>query len=206
MVRTDESRAVKSSNFFLDCCIIISKSIVAIELSLLPLLLAAFIVWPTVFKVGGILDLSLPSIESVPFLQWQSAALQARGVNGEVIGIEFRLFAAFVWLSVATAMLRLLSGPFLFSVITSRMANRRPVASIERLVLGWACAGPLAMFAASYGLTAAPVFNLLLKTSPRAFIRFETFMFVGAIIISLEGVLAAVRVLATRARNANDAS
>jgi hypothetical protein len=178
-------------------CVLVSKAIVLAQLCLLPLLLASFALWPIVSRTADATGLHLPSADDFEFLRRQSEAMASRGVDKGAVAAEFQVFASFVWLSVSVAALRLLSGPFLFPTINRALHRNRPSAPVAKLVLGWICAGPLAAFAAGYGLASASQFDALLRAWPRVYLGFEAFMFVGGILFTVEGALGAARGMQT---------
>jgi hypothetical protein len=162
------------------------------ELGLIPLLFMMLALDGVVLRclaVFGVTDLAA----TIPFLRRQSDYLTQRGVDPASVVATFQVFALIVWLSAAILVLRLISGPFLFGYWNARAISLRKrylPSSPESAVAAVLLIGLGGVWASTWApMGAAPLLNVLLTQSPRAYLWLEAFVFVGSMIFSVEGIL-----------------
>jgi hypothetical protein len=125
-----------------------AKAVVAVELCLLPLLLLAYVFGGSISRLVADIGFDPNQAANIGFLQDQAELFVARGIDLYSVASDLQVFGMFVWLSVAVAVLRLLSGPLLFGLMDARAAvSSRPIPSSSpgKLILGWLAAGPVAL-------------------------------------------------------------
>jgi hypothetical protein len=164
-----------------------------VELCLLPLLLIMLAFGPLIIRLIVELGFELDLAAKITFLHNQSVYLAGRGVDPASVSAEFQIFALMIWISVAVLVLRLVSGPFLFDFWNARAISLRKrylPPSLDNVLFGCLIAGPFAVWTTTWtNMAAGPLLRALLKQSPRSYIRLEAFVFIGGLIISVEGLL-----------------
>jgi hypothetical protein len=131
---------------------------------------------------------SLNDPPALSFLRDQYDFLVSRGVPPPSAAVPLRLWECLIWVLSAIILGRVLSSPFLFGVVDWRKRLRqtgRPAKALLGLLLM-----PGAIWASMDIRISSAVFASLLNRAPRAFICLEAFVFLGALVLFVEGLIA----------------
>jgi len=177
-----------------------AKLIFAAELMLLPLIVIAFTMPERIVAALTQLGVDFPRLPMAWIAQDQRAFLAARGLVTPRVESALWLFSAFALLSIGSAALRLLSGPLLFDVVDWRTILKQRKTSIPRFLMGWLVTSSGIWAAVDLKTTLTTPLRGMLKNATTAYVAFETFIFVSAVIFFVEGLLGCIQMVFTQQR------
>jgi hypothetical protein len=177
-----------------------AKLIVAVQYMLLPLIIIAFTMPERIVAALSRFGVDFPRLPMAWIAEDQRAFLASRGLITPRVESALWLFSAFALLSIGPAALRLLSGPLLFDVADWRTVLRKNNSSIPRFLIGWLFMSSGVWWALDIRTTLSTHLRGMVKTTTTAYVAFETFMFVCAVICFVEGLLGCIQIAFTQQR------
>jgi hypothetical protein len=170
------------------------------EVTLIPLVVVVFTFARTLPRSTYFASF-LDKPPNLSFLRDQYDFLLTRGVDQISAAVPLRLFELLIWILVLVILLRLVSGPLLSGLINWRKRLQAAGMSIVKFSIGL-----LLMAVAVWssmdmrGSSAVPAIDSMLKRAPQVYVFFEAFVFVGASILFVEGLMALLDIVLISAR------
>ncbi len=180
---------------------LIALGVLIAETCLFPLVFGMFVFSRPLSNVVKVFGNDPATQPSLWFLREQYEFLLARAVDPSSISLSLRLFGLLVWITISVVMLRLVSGPFLFSLLDYRKILKRRSVSTVKFIFLWLFMST-AIWASMdiQGSSSAPLLGALLLRSPLGYVCLEAFVFVTGAIAFVEGLLALFQLALTSDR------
>ena len=180
---------------------LLAKAVVAAEMALFPLLFVAFLFSGAIASTADAMGADFGSPPSLWFLNGQYSFFNHRELISPRVIIALHLLALFAYLSITVAALRLITGPAGFSMVDVPAITAKRKLSVPKLIAGWLLIGVFGIPSSLdiQGMSDIYILKPIIFSAPVFFIGFETFVFVFATVVFVEGLLICIQFFYARA-------